>query len=71
MTSDYHLEEEDQKFAFSGKLVHIILWVITVFLISMLIWAHFAILDEVTRAPGKVIFFSKSTNHTKFRRWNC
>lgn len=51
----YLLRERDDNFRISSKAGHIILWFCVVFLIVMLLWAYFAVLDEVTTAQGKVI----------------
>lgn len=39
----------------SPFFTHVILWTSAIFLLTAIIWAHFAILNEVTKAEGKVI----------------
>ncbi|NOT83224.1 MAG: HlyD family type I secretion periplasmic adaptor subunit [Methylococcaceae bacterium] len=34
---------------------HLLLWITTLFVITALVWAHFATLDELTRGTGKII----------------
>jgi adhesin transport system membrane fusion protein len=47
--------KNDDDFKLSGHFGHIILILIAIFLVIMLVWAYFAVLDEVTTAEGKVI----------------
>lgn len=52
-------ENEDDSSMF-GRLGHLILWMTVVFAIVMLLWAKFAILEEVTVAQGQVIPSTKT-----------
>lgn len=47
--------QSDEYFKISNKHSHILLIITSLFVFIMLIWANFAILDEVTVAEGKVI----------------
>ncbi len=47
--------QNENDFKLSGYFAHIILILTALFLIIMLVWAYFAVLDEVTTAEGKVI----------------
>ena len=47
--------QQNDDFKLSGHFGHLILLLITLFLVIMLVWAYFAVLDEVTTAEGKVI----------------
>lgn len=53
----YENEDDAQMF---GKLGHLTLWVAVVFVVVMLVWAKFAILEEVTVAQGQIIPSSKT-----------
>lgn len=41
------------------RVVRLTIWCLIAFFISMLVWAHFAVIDEVTRGDGKAIPSSK------------
>jgi adhesin transport system membrane fusion protein len=44
----------------TGVFSHVILWVALIFVIVFVVWANFASIDEVTRAPGQVISSRKT-----------
>ncbi|MCK4609123.1 MAG: HlyD family efflux transporter periplasmic adaptor subunit, partial [Gammaproteobacteria bacterium] len=46
---------DDDYFRMSGGFAHFALWLSIAFLVVMLVWAYYAVLDEVTTAQGKVI----------------
>jgi adhesin transport system membrane fusion protein len=49
--SDYDYEGLSKK----SHKAHFLLWIIVIFMLIMLAWSYFAVLDEVTVADGKVI----------------
>lgn len=51
---------EEAEFKLHGHFGHIILWICAIFLVVAIIWANFAVLDEVTTAEGQVIPSQKS-----------
>ncbi|MBN1684464.1 MAG: HlyD family type I secretion periplasmic adaptor subunit [Gammaproteobacteria bacterium] len=53
--SEYSFQVEQTPFKITGTLAHMILWLTALFFILMLSWAYLAKIDEITRAPGKVI----------------
>lgn len=56
MSEDDFLDDENVKtLGNPKKSLHLILWITLAFIILGLLWANFAIVDEVTRGEGKVI----------------
>ena len=50
LTYAHLLSKSSANFKVAGKRGHIILWASVFFIFSMLLWAHFAVLDEKEKA---------------------
>lgn len=55
MATHPHLKEYFDELKGPNRLGHVILWATLLFFVCFFTWAHFAKLDEVTHAEGKVI----------------
>jgi adhesin transport system membrane fusion protein len=56
MSDDQFLDDDSVKTLRNPKKsTHLILWIILAFIVLGLIWANYALVDEVTRGEGKVI----------------